>query len=72
MTDDSFDVTGQDTVVDAENTGTLEYTLAVDDSTAIGDDVEFTITPVNSGLVYATVKRGLPAVQVSDRDIVPS
>ena len=53
---DTFDVTGQDTVASAENTGTLGYTLSVDANTAIGEVVKFTISPINSGLVYATVK----------------
>ena len=53
---DTFDVTGQDTTATAENTGTLKYNLSVEDNKAIGDEVTFTITPVNKGLVYATVK----------------
>ena len=53
---DTFDVTGQDTTATAEGTGTLGYTLTVDASTEIGDTVNFTINPINSGLVYATVK----------------
>ena len=54
--DDTFDVTGQDTTATAEGTGSLDYTLVVEDNKAIGDTVKFTITPVNSGLVFATVK----------------
>ena len=53
---DTFDVTGQDVSATAEGTGSLDYTLVVEDNKAIGDTVKFTITPVNSGLVYATVK----------------
>ena len=53
---DTFDVIGQDITSTAENTGTLKYNLAVEDNKAIGDEVIFTITPVNKGLVYATVK----------------
>ena len=56
IADDSFDVTGQDTAATAENTGTLGYTLAVEDNKAIGDKVTFTVTPINAGLVYATIK----------------
>ena len=56
VADDSFDVTGQDTAATAENTGTLGYSLVVEDNKAIGDKVTFTITPINSGLVYATIK----------------
>ena len=52
----SFQVTGQDVAKEAENTGTLKYTLSVDDDKAIGDEITFTITPANLGLVYATVK----------------
>ena len=52
----SFDVTGQDTAATAENTGTLGYNLVVEDNKSIGDRVKFTITPINDGLVYATVK----------------
>ena len=54
--DDTFDVTGQDTTATAEGTGSLDYTLVVEDNKQIGDTVKFTITPVNTGLVYATVK----------------
>ena len=56
ITDESFDVTGQDVAALAENTGTLDYTLVVSDTQAIGDKVTFTITPKNAGLVYATIK----------------
>ena len=56
IADESFDVTGQDVAAIAENTGTLDYTLAVSDTNAIGDKVTFTITPKNAGLVYATIK----------------
>lgn len=54
--EDSFEVTGQDTATTAEGTGSLGYTLSVEDNKAIGESVQFTITPVNEGLVYATVK----------------
>lgn len=54
--DDSFQVTGQDTAATAEGTGTLNYVLAVDDNKSIGERIQFTITPVNAGLVFATVK----------------
>ena len=40
----------------AENTGTLVYNLVVEDNKSIGDRIKFTITPVNEGLVFATVK----------------
>ena len=54
---DTYQVSGQDTEAAAENTGTLSYNLRVDqDSWAIGDEVTFTIDPVNSNLVYATIK----------------
>ena len=52
----SFDVTGQDTLGSAENTGTLGYNLVVEENKNIGETIKFTITPVNAGLVYATVK----------------
>ena len=52
---DDFQVTGQDTQATAENTGTLGYTLTVEDGN-IGDQIKFTVSPLNSGLVYATVK----------------
>ena len=52
----SFQVTGQDNQAEAENTGTLKYNLSVDDDKSIGEEITFTISPVNSGLVYATVK----------------
>ena len=54
LTDD-FQVTGQDTTATAENTGTLEYNLTVEDGD-IGDQIKFTVSPVNPNLVYATVK----------------
>ena len=54
--DDSFQVTGQDTAATAEGTGTLDYTITVEDNKKIGDTVKFTISPVNDNLVYATVK----------------
>ena len=53
---DAYQVTGQDTQTSAENTGTLQYSLEVDANTEIGDTVNFRITPVNSGLVAATIK----------------
>ena len=49
-------VTGQDTQSKAENTGTLKYNLEVDNDKNIGQDITFKITPVNPGLVYATIK----------------
>ena len=52
---DGFQVTGQDTTATAENTGTLEYNLTVEDGD-IGDQIKFTVSPVNPNLVYATVK----------------
>lgn len=55
LTDD-FQVTGQDTTSTAEGVGTLDYTLEVEQNKAIGDEIKFTVTPVNGGLVYATVK----------------
>ena len=55
IADDSFLVTGQDVSATAENIGTLDYTLTVSDSQAIGEKVTFTITPKNAGLVYATI-----------------
>merc|ERR1719454_396252 len=51
---DTFSVTGQDTEATAEGTGTLSYTIEVDDNVEIGDTVNFTIKPVSPGLVYAT------------------
>ena len=54
--DDSFEVIGQDTQATAEGTGSLVYSLAVQDNVMIGQPIQFTITPVNEGLVYATVK----------------
>ena len=51
-----FKVTGQDTEALAENTGTLKYNLEVDNDKKIGEEITFRITPVNSGLVFATVK----------------
>ena len=53
---DSFDVTGQDTSATAEGTGTLDYTITVEDNKKIGETVKFTISPVNDNLVFATVK----------------
>ena len=53
---DTFEVTGQDTEAAAEGTGTLGYNLVVEDDKLIGQTITFTITPVNEGLVYATVK----------------
>ena len=38
--DDDFAITGQDTVSAAENTGTLTYTLAVEDDKRIGDEIK--------------------------------
>ena len=55
--DDSFQVTGQDTATTAEGTGTLDYTITVEDNKKIGETVKFTISPVNDNLVYATVKK---------------
>ena len=54
--DDDFEVTGQDTATTAEGTGTLDYTITVEDNKSIGDTVKFTISPVNDNLVFATVK----------------
>ena len=54
--DDKFAVTGQDTESVAENIGTLGYNLVVQSGRRIGQTVKFAITPVNGGLVYATVK----------------
>ena len=51
-----FQVTGQDTLSEYENNGILKYNLEVDNDKNIGQDITFMITPVNSGLVYATVK----------------
>ena len=56
IADTDFKVTGQDTATEAENTGTLEYSLVVEDNKKIGDVIKFTISPKNSGLVYATIK----------------
>ena len=67
---DQFDVSGQDTESSAANTGkkdyltmifskylgTLGYTLTTDQTNEIGDEVNFTITPKNPDLVFATVK----------------
>ena len=53
---DDFDVTGQNTQATAENTGTLGYNLVVEQNKNIGDTIKFTLTPINAGLVYATVK----------------
>ena len=53
---DSYTVTGQDTAATAEGTGTLDYTITVEDNKKIGETVKFTISPVNDNLVYATVK----------------
>ena len=53
---DNYQVTGQDTAATAEGTGSLDYTLTVEDNKNIGDTIKFTITPKNAGLVYATVK----------------
>ena len=52
---DDFSVSGQDTLATAENTGTLGYSLEVNDAD-IGDPVTFTVIPKNPGLVYATIK----------------
>ena len=38
--DDDFAITGQDTSATAENTGTLTYTLAVEDDKKIGDEIK--------------------------------
>ena len=54
--DDTYQVTGQDTAATAEGTGTLDYNLVVEDNKAIGDEITFTINPVNANLVFATVK----------------
>merc|ERR1712025_554929 len=52
---DKFAVTGQDTEATAEGTGTLEYTLTVDDdAVTIGDKINFAIAPKTPGLVFAT------------------
>ena len=54
---DNYEVTGQDTEALAEGTGTLGYSLSVTTKNVeIGDDVSFTVTPTNPGLVYATIK----------------
>ena len=53
---DTYQVSGQDTDAVAENTGTLSYNLSVDQNSEIGDQITFTIDPVNSNLVYATIK----------------
>ena len=55
--DDSFQVSGQDTAATAEGTGTLDYTITVEENKKIGDTVKFTISPVNDNLVFATVKK---------------
>ena len=52
----SFQVSGQDTESSAENTGTLKYNMEVDNDKNIGQEITFKITPVNPGLVYATIK----------------
>ena len=54
--DDKFAVTGQDTESVAENIGSLGYNLVVESGRMIGQTVKFAISPVNEGLVYATVK----------------
>ena len=54
--DDSFAVTGQDSIATAENIGTLTYTLTVEDNKSIGDEIKFTVTPTNPNLVFATIK----------------
>ena len=54
---DNYEVTGQDTEALAEGTGTLGYSLSVTtENVEIGDEVSFTVTPTNAGLVYATIK----------------
>ena len=55
--EEDFSVSGSDTEKTATGTGTLDYTLTVDATTfAIGEPVTATITPVTSGLVYATIE----------------
>ena len=55
--EEDFSVSGSDTEKTATGTGTLDYTLTVDATTfAIGEQVTATITPVTSGLVYATIE----------------
>ena len=52
-----FAVSGSDTEKTATGTGKLDYKLVVDKTTfAIGSTVTATITPVTSGLVYATIE----------------
>ena len=54
--DNTFQVMGQDTHAEAQNTGILKYKLEVDNDKNIGEEITFRITPLNSGLVYATIK----------------
>lgn len=52
---EDFSVTGQDTEATAQGTGTLLYTLTVNnDNVSIGEKVDFTIKPSTPDLVYAT------------------
>ena len=51
-----FQVKGQDTEAEAKNIGTLKYTMEVDNDKNIGQEINFKISAVNPGLVYATVK----------------
>ena len=59
---DGFSVMGKTVEVEAETpdaeqaTGTLTYTMEVDNDKNIGQDITFKITPLNPGLVYATIK----------------
>ena len=53
---DDFQITGQNTEAKAESAGTLMYNLEIDDDKNIGQEITFRITPVNSGLVFATIK----------------
>ena len=57
LKNEDFAVSGSDTEKTATGTGKLDYKLIVDKTTfAIGSTVTATITPVTSGLVYATIE----------------
>ena len=51
-----FQVIGQNTEAAAKNSGTLAYNMEVEKDKSIGQDINFRITAVNPGLVYATIK----------------